>query len=125
MSRFLLVTTRPQALGVFARGLLAVPGATLAWAADGKSALAALAAAPPTLVVVDEVLPDMPGLDLVRRIVTVNAFVSTALVSALPAGEFHEVGEGLGILAQLPPDPGEPEARHLLELVDRLTPHPA
>lgn len=125
MSQFLLVTSRPQALEAFAQGLRSVPGTNLVWAPDGESALVALRATPLTLVVVDETLPDIPGLDLVRRIVAVNAFVSTALVSTLPAGEFHEVSEGLGILAQLPPQPGVTEARQLLDLVERLAPHSA
>jgi CheY-like chemotaxis protein len=125
MRHILLVTPRPRELEAFTRGLLAGGGTTLSQVADGASALAVIKAAPPALVVVDEVLPDMPGLELVRRIVTVNAFVATALVSALPSGEFHEVSEGLGILMPIPPAPRMPDAQRLLELLRQVAPSPA
>jgi two-component SAPR family response regulator len=72
------------------------------------------------LVVIDETLSDMPGLDLARQVVARNPLVTVALVSALPGKAFHEATEGLGILAQLPPRPKRSDAGSLLENLARI-----
>jgi hypothetical protein len=81
---------------------------------------------PPIGVVIDENLPDMPGLDLVRRLLRINAMINTVVVSALPPDAFHEAGEGLGIMAQLPPQPTWEDARTILDNFKRMAlPTPA
>ncbi len=57
------------------------------------------------LVIVDEQLDDMSGIDFVKQFVTVNPMANTAIVGSLPDDVFHEVTEGLGVLMQLPPHP--------------------
>jgi hypothetical protein len=54
----------------------------------------------------------------------VDAFVPAAAVSRLPREAFHDLTEGLGVLAQLPPRPGVWEAEQLLALLDRISPTP-
>jgi hypothetical protein len=79
-------------------------------------------------VIVDASLPDMEGLDLVRRLLPVNAMVHTAVISELPEERFHEVSEGLGVLGRLPPRPTAAQAAELLGRIRRLSagvrPHP-
>ena len=62
-------------------------------------------------MIVDSGVTDTDPLDLVREIISANAMVNTAVVSALPDQEFHNTGEGLGILCRLPLEPGKKEAR--------------
>ncbi len=56
----------------------------------------------------------------------VNALVNTAVVTAMAEEEFHEAGEGLGILALLPPDSDASRAKALVDqLVSVAGPPPA
>jgi hypothetical protein len=65
-------------------------------------------------VIIDSDLPDIAPLDLVLKLVKVNAMVNTAVVSPLSDEEFHEASEGLGVLGRLPVNPGERDAAGLL-----------
>jgi DNA-binding NarL/FixJ family response regulator len=67
------------------------------------------------LVIADERLPDMTGLVFAEKLVKKAPLVNCALVSPLSKEAFHEAGEGLGLLGQLPPRPGETDARNLME----------
>ncbi len=75
---------------------------------------------PPLCVVVDDTLPDMNALELLRRLLTVNAMISTAVQSGLAAEEFHEASEGLGVLLQIPSAPGKEHAADLLASLERI-----
>ena len=66
------------------------------------------------LVVADENLGDMTGLEFIRALVSKRPMINCAAVSSLAAEDFHEVSEGLGILMQLPVRPGEEQAEMLL-----------
>ena len=76
----------------------------------------------PALMVVDEHVGEVPGLDLVRRLVEVNPFVNTAVLSALNDEDFHHRSEGLGLLAGLPVRPGPEDARRLIRRLGQLMP---
>jgi hypothetical protein len=65
-------------------------------------------------VIIDADLPDTAPLDLVQKLLMVNAMVNTALVSSLSDEEFHEVSDGLGVLGRLPNKPGMSDAGGLL-----------
>jgi CheY-like chemotaxis protein len=67
------------------------------------------------LVVADENLADMTGLEFIRAIVAKRPMVNCAAISSLTPEDFHEAGEGLGILMQLPVSPGQKQAEMLLE----------
>ena len=51
---------------------------------------------------------------LVARLMQQNALIFTAVVSGLSEADFHEAGEGLGILLALPRHPGAAEAGQVL-----------
>lgn len=72
------------------------------------------------LLIVDETLTDMSGLELVEKIVVVNPIINCALVSPLSRDDFHEASEGLGVLMQLPPRPSETEGRELLKCLKQI-----
>lgn len=67
------------------------------------------------MVVADENLGDMSGLEFAEKLVHLNPLVNCALVNSLAPREFHEASEGLGILAQLSPRPDKEAAKELVE----------
>lgn len=87
------------------------------WAESGNRALELASDTAFDLVVADENLGDMTGLEFAKRLLSVNPMINCATVSPLEPKEFHEVSEGFGILVQLPLRPGEQEAE---DLFDRL-----
>jgi len=72
------------------------------------------------LVVTDENLGDMTGLEFIRKIIAKNPMVNCAAVSSLGPGDFHEASEGLGILMQLPARPGKEHAERLLDHLKKI-----
>ena len=119
MIKALLVTASPGAFAPFSTAL-ASHGVSLDRAGSGRAALEAIAHAGPGLVVIDDQLRDLSALELVKRIVELNPFVNTAVVSAMPPEDFHEAFEGLGVLAHLPPRPGLAQAQGLLRALQAL-----
>ena len=86
----------------------------------GTSALEHLRGKRVDLVIVDEQLDDMSGIEFIRHLITVNPLANTALVGAQPEEEFHEVTEGLGVLLQLPRQPTNQDAETLLGLMAKI-----
>lgn len=66
------------------------------------------------LIIIDEKLDDMTGLALAEKMVKINPLVNCAVVSSLAPDAYHEASEGLGLLMQLPVNPGETWAEKLL-----------
>ena len=114
MLHILLVTPRLDSWHGFADALSSDPGVRLEHAASGAAALEEVGRAAPQLAIIDAGLPDTSPLDLVRKLLMVNALVNTAVVSELNEAQFHEASEGLGILGRLPVNPGRDEAADLL-----------
>ena len=88
-----------------------------------KTVLTAISAEIFDLLVVDEKLGDMQGLELIRSVVAKQPMLNCALVSSLPTEEFHDASEGLGILMQLPNNPGFEEALQLLAHLNKIQSH--
>lgn len=121
MLKVLLVTPQADTLALFAAALSAEGDIVLDWAGSGAAALKRASKSPPDVMVIDNHLGDMPGLELIRRALTVNAMINSALISSLPPDDFHRQYEGLGILVQLPPDPGADQARDLVRRLREVT----
>ena len=120
MPRILMVTNKRENLASLARALGAEETVTVDWAFKREQALERVGAYRPDLVVVDEYIGYLNNLEFIRQILQVDAFAPAAAVSRLPREAFHDVAEGLGILAQLPPRPGVWEAEQLLALLDSI-----
>ncbi len=67
-----------------------------------------------------EDLADTTGLEFISRIVEINPFINTALVSSLSSEDFHEATEGLGVFMQLPVNPDPESARQMLNLLNKI-----
>ena len=71
-------------------------------------------------MVTDERLGDMTGLEFAGRLLSVNPIINCAPVSRLSPEDFHEVSEGLGLMAQLPVQPSKEDAEKLLQRLRNL-----
>ncbi len=89
-------------------------------AESGSQALSLINNHPFDIVVSDETLPDMSGLEFAKKLIAKNPMLNIALVSGLSAKDFHEVSEGLGILMQLPVLPQKSDAEKLLERLNHI-----
>ena len=114
MLRILLVSSNEESLSDLASALEGFGDMDLVRAGSGEKALAMAGNDNIDLVVTDEELTDMTGLELAGRLLSVNPMINCASVSHLSPGKFHEAGEGLGLMAQLPPHPGREDAEKLL-----------
>jgi len=90
------------------------------WTESGDKALFILDAKKFDLVVIDEKLSDMTGLDFAKKLIAVNPLINCALVSSLSPEDFHNASEGLGIVMQLPPLPNKEDTEKLLEHLSRI-----
>lgn len=85
---------------------------------SGADAVAAAREKNPAIMIIDQDLGDMPGIELVPLLLQINAMIHMALVSDQPEAAFHDQTEGLGILMRLSPLPEQQEA---VQLYDRLS----
>jgi len=120
MIKLLLVTPDKEAFHNFSSALIKNDDVKLSWAETGRRALDMVSGTSLDLVVVNEELGDMTGIEFIETLVSINPMINCAAVNPLPPEEFHEVSEGLGILAQLPVQPGAKDAEDLLNLLNRL-----
>jgi DNA-binding response OmpR family regulator len=120
MLNIILASAHPEAMPDFIRALSTQTGVQLQQVSSGAEALAAVRAAAPQLVIIDQILPDTAPLALVQQLLLINAMVNTAVISSLSEADFHEKSEGLGIMASLPPAPHAGEAAALLQKLRQL-----
>ncbi len=114
MKQILIVTERPDRFAAFTAGL-EEGGCAPRFVSDRHELRDLLTRSTPELVVVDDRVGGMTGIQVVREVVVMtNPLANTALVHAMDPDAFHEAAEGLGILAELPPNPEKEDARRLL-----------
>jgi DNA-binding response OmpR family regulator len=114
MYRIVVVSSKPSLFTVMAQALQADTRITVEWVASGEEALTSIKRAAPDLMLLDEKSGETADFALARSIILHDALINVAMVSRLPEKEFHESAEGLGILMQLPPQPGPHEVETLL-----------
>lgn len=90
------------------------------WAASGGQALRTIGEQTVDLVVTDEHLGDMTGLELIKRLVAVTPMINSAAVSSLSKAAYHEASEGLGVLMQLPPSPDRTDGERLMANLNQI-----
>ena len=124
MLKLLLVSPDETSLSGLASALLEHSDVDWYWTDSGEKglniALETASEAAIDLVVTDEMLGDMSGLEFAGRLISVNPMINCASVSGLSPENFHDAGEGLGLMAQLPVQPGKEDANKLLRRLRQL-----
>jgi CheY-like chemotaxis protein len=120
MIKILLVTSEKELFSEFASTLEKNEDVELFWATNGKEALEKIPDNPVDLVVVNENIGDMTGIEFMKKLLPINPMINCSAVSTLEPEEFHEASEGLGVLMQLPVNPGKFEAEDLLKRLKKL-----
>ena len=120
MLKLLLVSPEQDSLFRLASALKRNDDVEMFWAESGANALDIISHTVVDLVVADEKLGDMTGLEFAERLVSVNPMINCATVSPLSREDFHDASEGLGLLAQLPIRPGEEHAEDLLQRLKKV-----
>ncbi|MEJ2657574.1 MAG: response regulator [Desulfobacterales bacterium] len=120
MITIVLITPERNIFSEFASALEQNKDVELSWFATGQEVLESISNNPVDLIVVNENIGDMTGIEFMKKLLSINPMITCAAVSPLPHEDFHEASEGLGVLAQLPVNPGEFEAEDLLKRLKRL-----
>ena len=115
MLKILLVSPDKGCLSGLASAWMESGAVDLMWAESGKMALGIAADTAIDLVVTDERLGDMTGLEFAGKLLAVNPMINCASVNHLPHEAFHEASEGLGLMVQLPVHPDKEHAEVLLQ----------
>jgi DNA-binding response OmpR family regulator len=113
MRKIWIVTNRSAKFSPLVQALSSDNWGKTHWAENVEAAVSAASRSHPDLMIVDETIDGISGIEIARRLVLANAFVNLSVVSSLPEEEFHELSEGLGILVQLPQQPGQIDAETL------------
>ena len=119
MIKILLVGRDKASLEALSSGL-AKSKVKIARADSGRKGISMIAENEFNLVIADENLGDMTGIDFIRKVVAKKPIVNSAVISSLPSKDFHEESEGLGILMQLPVRPNEADAVKLLGHLNKI-----
>ena len=120
MHQVVIVSADVQRLTDFA-GVFTHSGFEVVWEETGANALQRVRQNRPLLVILDEHLEDMTAWEAVRRLLSVDAAVNTAVVSRLDSEKFHSVSEGLGVMAHIPFSPTKLSAMEVIEALRRIT----
>lgn len=113
MSNMLLVSQQTALWTPFLEKLKIDLGVDVETVHTGAEAMHFARETDPVAVIIDQHIPDVDGIDLVRQLMTINAMIHVACVSDLPKEAFHEASEGLGVLMQLSPNKDLSEASQL------------
>lgn len=120
MLNIVIVTPETERFKAFASAFTGLADVALSWADTGQGALAPAVDLPADLVVADETLSDMTGLEFAEKLIRRNPMINCACVSTLSKADFHEASEGLGLMPQLPPGPGKADGESLLSTLKQL-----
>ncbi len=90
------------------------------WAESGKAALSILENKFVHLLLTDEQLGDMSGLELIKKVVSMNPMINCAAVSSLSPEDFHEAYEGLGVLMEINPSPDAEDGERLIARIKKI-----
>ena len=120
MENLLLVSSDEVSLSDLASALEKDGDVDVSWAKSGLEALKSVSDSAFDLVITDEILADMTGLELAGKLLSVNPMIQCASVTTLSQKEYHEKSEGLGLMDPLPDRSGEKDAERLMQDLRRI-----
>ncbi len=116
----LLLSGVPGSLSEIAATLAKHAEAVLVTAHSGGEALNILKNETVDLVITQEKLGDMTGFKFIEGMLCINPMINSIVIGSLSPEEFHKSYEGLGVLAQVPAEPGEKQTQVMLECLNTL-----
>jgi DNA-binding NtrC family response regulator len=119
MVKILIVSMDIEALSDLI-SVLEEDGARIMWAESCEAVLKNVEAERYDLIITAEDLPDVKGLECIKKLISLNPMINCAAISSLSHKDFHEASEGLGVLMQLPESPGRDDAAKLLEHLNTI-----
>jgi DNA-binding response OmpR family regulator len=119
MINILLVGRDKSSLAALSSGLVK-SDVQLTRADSGRKGISMITENDFDLVIADENIGDMTGIDFIREVVAKKPMVNSAVISSMSSEDFHETSEGLGILMQLPVRPNEADASRLFEHLNKI-----
>jgi len=120
MTKILMVSSAADSVAELSLFLEQQPALSLSRSETGKGGLDMIGDNRFDLVIVDETLADMTGLEFAGQLVAKDPMANLALVSSLSGDDFHEASEGLGVLARLPVRPDAGEGQKMLDLLESI-----
>lgn len=120
MARLLVILSDKNPCTEFISALKKFSHVQFSRVSSGKAAFQQIAENAIDLVITEEKLPDMTGLEFVTKLLQINPIINTAVMSSLPRKIFHEASEGMGVLMQLPPNPAAEEAEALIQKLEAI-----
>ena len=115
MENLLLVSSDKEPLSDLASALETDGDVEVSWAKSGLEALKSVSSSDFDLIITNETLADMTGLELAGKLLSINPMIHCASVTSLSQKEYHEKSDGLGLMDPLPDRPGEKDAERLLK----------
>jgi DNA-binding NarL/FixJ family response regulator len=120
MFKLLLVSKTRETLSDFISALKENGSNEVLYSGSGEEAIKMLKQKSFDLVITDEDVGDMSGLEFARKLIKVSPLTNCVAVSSLSEEEFHEASEGLGLMTHLPMNPGRAEAETLLKTLRQI-----
>lgn len=120
MLRLLLISNNIESFSEFVRVLKEKDENEVLIAESGERALKIIKENAIDLVITDEEVGDMSGLDFAKKLISTSPLTNCVAVSSLSEKDFHEASEGLGLMNHLPANPGWSEAEKLLITLRRI-----
>ena len=120
MLKLLLVSNNIDSFAEFGSPLKEDDKNEVLYAESGETALKIIKDNAIDLVITDEEIGDMSGLDFAKRLISFSPMTNCAAVSSLSEKDFHEASEGLGLMNHLPANPGRSDAEILLNTLRRI-----
>ncbi len=117
MKKVLLVTEHNDRFSELASRLEQSGKAEVVRARDASQAIEIAGSQKISFAVIDSDVKGMDSFELVRRLITVDVSIDTAVVSEESEEQFHEASEGLGVRFQLPSSPTGRHADLILEVI--------
>lgn len=120
MLKLLFVSNRVETLSEFISTLKEDDKNEVLYAGSGETALKLIKDSAIDLVITDEEIGDMSGLDFARILISLSPMTNCAALSSLPEKEFHDLSEGLGLMNHLPANPERSDAEDVLKNLRRI-----
>lgn len=118
--RIILVSKSPFIFEFFAKELSKSDACDIIWVATGKEGLMMVEEQRVDVMVVDTLMGDGEGHTLIKQLALLAPHVHSALVSSLTPSGLHQQTEGVGILMQLPENPGAVDAKMMLKALENI-----